>query len=358
MDVRESVQEAERILVVAKLRFMGDSIVATPFLAELRRLAPAANITLMCAPTAAMALMHCPYVDQLVPVEVTGRTRSEQTGQLLRLLRDQHAEVVFLLNRSVHAAWICARAEIPLRIGYLHIASWPLLDLRIPYRVERHEIDCHLDMVRALGVDAGFRLPDLWFTDVERSRSRQTLMGRGWRGEGQPLIGVQPGANDPELREWGHARFAAAADALAERIDGRVVLMGGQSERDTASRTAAVMRYPAINLVGALALRDSLAVIGQCDLWVGNDTGLLHAAAAQRVPSVGLFGPTKRARWGYEQPCHRSLSVELKRGARDDKTLRRSLDAIDEEAVIDAAMSVYQERLACSERAAAVAVSG
>jgi heptosyltransferase-2 len=343
MDVRESVQEAERIAVVAKLRFMGDSIVATPFLAELRRLAAGAHIALICAPTAALALTHCPYVDQLLPVDAAGTTRADQARQLLHLLRDQHADVVFLLNRSIHAAWLCSRADIPIRIGYSSLGCWPFLDVRVPYGFDRHEIDCDLDMVRVLGVETTFRLPDLWLTDAERSRARQILMGRGWRGGEQLLIGIQPGSNDPETREWGHGRFAAVADALAERTGGRVVLVGGQSERDTAARTEAVMRYPPINLVGALGLRESLAIIGQCDLWVGNDTGLLHAAAAQRVPSVGLFGPAKRARWGYELPRHRSLSAELKRGARDGANLRLSMDAIREEDVIGAAVSVYGE---------------
>src|SRR5579884_780345 len=110
-DVRETVEEAERILVVGKLRYMGDSIVATPFLAELRRLAPQACITLVCGPTAALALTHCPYVDRLAAIDTAGRSRREQSRVLLGVLRDFGGDVAFLLNRSVHAALICLKAD-------------------------------------------------------------------------------------------------------------------------------------------------------------------------------------------------------------------------------------------------------
>jgi heptosyltransferase-2 len=154
------------------------------------------------------------------------------------------------------------------------------------------------------------------------------------------LIGVQPGANDPQIREWGAERYARVADALLGEAGGSVAILGGEAERATGERMARAMQSPSFLLSGQLSLRRALALIGLCDLWIGNDSGLLHAAVAQRVPSVGLYGPNKVARWGYDTPRHRSLAVFPATPATDDAAVRRCLDAITEDMVLEAAREV------------------
>jgi ADP-heptose:LPS heptosyltransferase len=98
--------------------------------------------------------------------------------------------------------------------------------------------------------------------------------------------------------------------------------MGGESERETAARTEAAMCTRPVNLVGELKLREALAMIGHFRLWLGNDTGMLHAAVAQRVPSVGIYGPTKAPRWGYDTPQHRSVVYYPERPVDDERYIR------------------------------------
>jgi heptosyltransferase-2 len=339
---RRALAQAERIVIVTKFRFMGDTIVATPFLGQLRRCFPDADITLLTSPSVVTALAHCPHVDRMQALDMrVGRLRHSQ--ELLEALWKGRYQAVFLLNRSLHCALMCALAGIPVRIGYVNEFRRPFLTVPIPYSFDRNEVDCHLDMLRAIGQPAEDALPDLWITEAERQRALDILQERGWPGAGRLLIGVQPGANDPPIREWGAERYARVADALAEETGGSVVLMGGGAERQTAERTARAMHRPAINLTGALELREALALIGLCDLWLGNDTGLLHAAVAQRVASVGLFGPNKVVRWGYDAPRHRSLVVFPEEPARDDATVRRCLDAIPEETVLATARAVLRQ---------------
>jgi heptosyltransferase-2 len=349
---RKALAQAERVAVITKFRFMGDTIVATPFLEQLRRHYPNAHISLLTAPSVVTALANCPYVDRLIPIEMRRNGRWRHSRELYEALRRERYGAAFLLNRSLHCAVICAFAGIPVRIGYINELRRRLLTVPIPYYFDRNEVDSHLDMLRALGLPAEDALPDLWITPEERERAQALLRERGWAGaaSGRPLIGVQPGANDPPIREWGADRYARVADTLVEETGGSVVLMGGAAEQDTARKMAGAMLNGAIDLVGALDLRDALAVIGQCDLWLGNDTGLLHAAVAQRVASVGLFGPNKVVRWGYEAPRHRSLVVFPEQPARDDASVRRCLDAISEERVLETARAVLAQPKDAGER--------
>ena len=120
--------------------------------------------------------------------------------------------------------------------------------------------------------------------------------------------------------------------------------MGGRDEVETAGRTEAALKaagVAAINLAGKLKLRQALSAIGVCNLWLGNDTGLLHCAVAQRVPSVGIFGPNKVLRWGYDCARHKSVVYFPETPAKDDAAVRRALDCIPESEVLRALRDVY-----------------
>jgi len=339
--VLRTLGNASRIAVVTKQRYMGDTIVATPMLRYLREYIPNASITLFTAPSVAIALRNCPYVDRIVPLEYEGKNRLQQARELVRALRSEDFAAAFLINRSFHCALIAVLAGIPIRIGPVCEMRGPFLTVSVPYSFHRHEVDCHLDILRSLGWNADASLPELWLQDAEREAAKAILRRFGWDDAvGRPLLAFQPGANDASIRAWGADRYASVADTLLRETGGAGLMLGGAGERGAADRMAAAARCPLIDLVGKLDLRNALAVIGLADLWVGNDSGLLHAAVAQRVPSVGLFGPNKVARWGYDAPRHRSLVVFPDRPAHRDSEVRRCLDAISEEQVLEAARSV------------------
>ncbi len=338
---RANLTRASRIAIITKFRFMGDTVVATPFFSQLRRHFPHAEITLLTSPSAALALQNCPDLNAIIAIEKKSGERRKHISTLLRTLQAGRFDAAFLLNRSLECAIVATVAGIGTRIGYVNERRGPFLSLPIPYAWDRNEVDSHLDMLRAVGLAASDALPELWITDAERARALEILTLHGWReADGRPLIGVQPGANDAPIREWGAGKFARAADALALETGGSVVIMGGNDERNTADEMAGKMKTPAISLVGRLQLREALAVIGQCDLWLGNDSGLLHAAVSQRVPSVGIFGPNKVARWGYDTPRHRSLVVFPERPAKNDLEIRRCIDAIPESLLLETARQV------------------
>ena len=252
---RQALAQAKRIVILTKFRFMGDTIVATPFFAQLRKHYPNADITLLAAPSVVTALANCPDLDRILPVDMRGRSRWQHGKELHDLLRAGDYQAGFLLNRSLHCAVSCWAAHLPIRIGYINEFRRPFLTVPIPYFFDRNEVDCHLDMLRALGLPARDALPDLWMTEAEKERAQQILRQHGWDGS-RPLIGIQPGANDAPIREWGAERYAYVANTLIAENGGQVVLMGGEAERATAERTAHALQFPVIDLVGKLPLRE------------------------------------------------------------------------------------------------------
>ncbi|MDE2207730.1 MAG: glycosyltransferase family 9 protein, partial [Armatimonadetes bacterium] len=319
---------AKRIAVVAKFGYMGDTIVATPFLHRLRLAAPDAHIDLITSKSGAVAVKNCPWIDRALAVEKGRSSRMGENRALLRALRSPTCDVVFLLNRSFRSAAMAVLAGARLRVGFDNEHRKILLSLPVPYLFDRNELDCHLDLLRSLGVDCEPELPSIWVTDGEREAARSVLRRPGTEAlmPDAFVLGMQPGSNDPAVRAWGVPRYAEAADTIAADLGARVVLLGGAAERQTADQVERAMKTGCINMVGELSLRESLALIGVCTGWIGNDTGLLHAAVAHRVPSVGIFGPTKVVRWGYNTVKHRSVAVFNGGAAASD--IRECLNAI------------------------------
>lgn len=339
---RQSLLRAKRIAVLNKFKFMGDTIVATPLFRQLRQYCPDAEIDIYTSGSAATALEDYPYISRTVSLKQGSGRRLQHTRELVQTLRERSYDVAFLLNRSMQCAIAAQLAGIPTRIGYKAECRSLFLTLPIPYSFDRNEISCHLDMLRALGLPAEDTLPELLFSEPLRSQARTLLEGLGWRGElaGRPLIGFQPGANDAYIREWGADRYAKVADRLIEELGATVLIMGGLEEKETADAMERSMAHPALNLIGKTKLREALALIGECDLWIGNDSGLLHTAVAQAVPTIGIYGPNKVVRWGYDTQRHRSLVVFPERPAETDDAIRQCLDQIPITLVLKTAREV------------------
>ena len=110
-------------------------------------------------------------------------------------------------------------------------------------------------------------------------------------------MAVHAGANFPG-RRWQPERFAAAIDRISTETELKVALVGGPDESDIAAKIMAGTAAPVADLIGALSLETLLALLKEARLFLGNESGPMHMAAAAGTPVVGLFGLTNPVQWG------------------------------------------------------------
>ena len=116
---------------------------------------------------------------------------------------------------------------------------------------------------------------------------------------GNRWLCIGPGANW-EKKIWPAEKFALAADELRGEFDA-LVLMGNKADSRQAELVAGRVRFPCVNLCGQTTLLQAAAVMEKMTLFLGNDSGLGHIAAAVNTPSFTLFGPGQPERyrpWG------------------------------------------------------------
>jgi heptosyltransferase-2 len=335
------ITAARRLLVVTKFRYLGDTIVATPFLRRLKEAVPQAEVTLLTGPALPALLQGCPYLADIRTFDPKGPGRLRRNLALISRLRRARFDAAFLLNRSLHSAFLAAAARIPDRIGFDTEYRGPLLTARVPYDRVRPEIECYLDLLRAVGIPVEYAQPELWVTEAERAQARGMLCGDEG-GLSRPVVLLQPGAKDPYKKQWEAARFAAVADGLAAaRPHATLALIGAPEERPACEKVAALSGARMLNLAGRTSLRAALALLAEADLLIANDTALVHAAAALGTSTVTIQGPQTAGKWGYGPPEHRVVTVPPDAAAPADRHAnRRALDRIPPEPPLAAALEL------------------
>jgi heptosyltransferase-2 len=105
-------------------------------------------------------------------------------------------------------------------------------------------------------------------------------------------VGLSPGAAYGPAKRWPPERVAELGAVLYQEFEARLVLLGGPEERPVADRIKELLKYPVLDLVGRTTLRQALALLSRLKVLVTNDSGLMHVAAALKVPLVAIFGST------------------------------------------------------------------
>jgi heptosyltransferase-2 len=286
-------------ILVRATNWVGDAIMAIPALRAVRVRFPQARIAVVARPYVADIYRGQGICDDLIPYDPKG-THGGLSGRerLARDLRAQEFDIALLLQNAFDAAWLAWRAGIPERIGYARDGRSMLLTKRIPVpkrgEIPSHEQFYYLELLRRAGWINS--LPNescvrLHVTDDDRQAADQTLSKAGARHKVE-RIAIGAGASYGSAKCWPPERFADFVNRFRVHTDADVILFGTASERAVSDAIAAGIKGPSISLVGKTTIADLPALLSQCQLFVGNDSGAMHVAAAVGVPVVAIFGPT------------------------------------------------------------------
>jgi heptosyltransferase II len=286
-------------ILVRATNWVGDAILSIPALNAIRSCWPGAEIVALARPWVAGLYEGQPFVNRVIPLASGGGLRDiRATEEIARTLRAEQFDSAVLFPNSFSSAWLAWRAGIPQRIGYARDGRGLLLTRAIP-PPRRNEIDAHesyyyLNLLRRVGWLSA--IPNVREIKLEISAEARAMAEKRLQAEGAapgaPRIAIAAGAAYGSAKCWLPERFAAVADRFIDDFQATVIMFGASSEQGITSRISAGMRQPPINLAGRTSISELPALLAACQLFIGNDSGAMHVAAAAGVPVVGIFGPT------------------------------------------------------------------
>lgn len=282
-------------IIVRMPNWIGDVVMATPVLADLRRAYPKAEITAMCRAPVCELLKQNPNIDELFCFQRPSLfSRRQEERNIIEKLRKGNYDMGVLLTHSFSSAWWFWLGGVKQRIGYrAHMRSW-LLNHALPFPEnlgKQHLVITYKQLLQPLHIPISDTPPQLYVTDQEIREANALL--REYRVPQQALlVGINPGATYGSAKCWLPERFK---DVSAKLLSDNNVYLLYFGDPATASLINAICKnFPArvINLAGKTSIRELAALISCCRLVLTNDSGPMHIADALKIPTIALFGST------------------------------------------------------------------
>mgnify|MGYP001555974729 CR=1 FL=1 len=288
-------------LLVIRYRFIGDTVLAIPFLRNLRRAFPNAIIDVLSEPVSGDTLKHCPYKNELLyygPRLKGDRKRAAPFPTSLlgaaRFLRARRYDRCYILRRSFSSAILPLLAGIPHRVGFSTEGRAWLLQRSTPY-ADKHEVECFLDVLRADDIPVLDTGNENW-TDPAVDRR----MDAGLRDTGRTRIFICA-KSVFDLKDWAPERFAETIAWLVRDRNAEIHFCDSPGNAayyaSILAGVPAELRAHCHDWSNQLNIAEAGSLLRRMDLAFGIDTGFLHIAASYHIPVVGLYGPLEPWRW-------------------------------------------------------------
>ena len=269
----------------------------TPALAGLKKNFPQARISVLCTGWVAPIFTEHPAVAEVIIFDRENRHRGlSGLWRLTRELKKRRFDMAVLFQNAFEAALLAWLARTPLRLGYNTDARGPLLNRAVRLRPEDkkiHETEYYQQLLARSGLETINTAPVFYLSQESRFKASTRLEALDLTGEF--LLGLAPGATYGPAKQWPAERFAETANMILEGTGGTALIFGSQAEADVTARVKKHLKAQALDLAGRTELGEAGALIERCCLFLTNDSGLMHVAAAVGTPLVAVFGSTNPA---------------------------------------------------------------
>jgi len=295
--------EAVKRVLVVRLRSIGDTVLATPSLFALKRFLPDAEVDILVEDWVAPLLLDHPHVDNVIELERGGVAARMAVARQLRAAR---YDVVYNLHGGTTATFLTRATGARHRVGFktyqyakLHTELVPS-PLLLWGQQKTHSVEQQLTLLGWTGVPVTDRPPTRLGIAPEAAASVEQQLAAAGLADGKIAL-IHPAAAFATKR-WATQNFARVAEYLSERGFAPVAI-AAPHESEILNELVSEARVGILSL--DLSLPEVTALAARSQLFVGNDSGIAHIAAAAGTPSVVIFGSSNVAHW---RPWHRAAA--------------------------------------------------
>jgi heptosyltransferase-2 len=302
-------------LLIRSTNWIGDAVMTTPAVRAIRKNFPDTRISILTKPWVAPVFSDSPYVDNLLIYDKAEKHKG-MVGKirLARELKQYSFDAAILLQNAFEAALITFFAGIPCRIGYNTDVRGFLLTHSVPCTPQikkMHQTGYYLGILQGIGLKTDGLGLDLVVNKKYQKRAAEILEEHGISMSDR-LVGINPSATFGPAKQWFPERYAGLSDKIHEVFGANILLFGGPEDKELGHRIAQMMQHPLVDLCGKTKLEEAIALINMCNLFITNDSGLMHVAAALDIPLIAIFGSTNPITTGPRSKRSKIVRVSIK----------------------------------------------
>ena len=287
----------KNILVFSFSR-IGDVVLSTAVIPPLQRTFPDARISFLVGPKSWEILWGDTRISELIIYDSKGIHKGLKGKlKLIGKLRAKRFDLVIDLRDSILSHLIGAK-------------HWglPLLERFNPEYRNLHAVDRYLNVLQVNGIKDILSLPEIQILPYEKEQARSYLIQRGIK-EKDSLIAIHPGGSW-KYKLWPVQNFAELGNIIAQKYGAKILVFTGPDEVELQDKMSQIMKIKPI-FIKDIGLRQLAAIIQRCQLYIGNDTGPMHIAAAVGTRVISIFGSTDAKRSGPYGNGHIVISKKI-----------------------------------------------
>lgn len=343
--------DTPRVLIIA-MSGIGNLLMQTPMIRRIKEANKTAEISILTAPRGTKeVLTGNPLIkDVLVGIP---KPNLRKRIEMIREISENKFDIgiVAFPGQLITSSSLLFFGKTKKRIGHefdYYFLKKSGLFLTDAIKLEQtHDVQQNLNLVSSLGVSTDATSTEYDFPLNEEDHKIAENFIEEHKIVNRNFIGIHPGTNgDLVYKRWPKERWVNLSDFLSETYKAHILVFGGKDENHLKNGLITDMRHKAINV--ELSLRGTAALIKKCNFFVSNDSGLMHIAVSQKVPTFGLFGPTDEGRtapWGKyghvirAEGTRPNYDVTRLRQISQSKDTDASLLALDEKSVFEKILS-------------------
>lgn len=274
---------------------IGDFLLTLPAISAVRRHLYHAHLAIMGSDDAIELAATREYADEVLPFDwdITSRQHKAKEAARQRLMQKMR-EFDFIIN--YHSFGPIDELLDDCGVNY---ASF---DEQVFFRERKHASEHFSDFVRSIGASSIFSRPKVYLSADEEQFSRNFLTDHGVDLRKDCIVAVHVGSGDPRKR-WFPDRYQQVIHRLVGS-GAKVLLLLGPHDDDIVRLVYEGGEWDNVIIVHDIPIRSVAAILKRATLFLGNDSGLMHLAAAVGIPIVSLFGPSDPVTWGPLGPRH------------------------------------------------------
>lgn len=280
-------------ICILRLSSLGDIVLTSVLLRCLRNQFPDANIVMVTGLNYAEAVLYNPHCNTIITVDTKKGIKQllEKRREIVEHNGGKKYDIVLDLHRNIRTAII--RAGIGKEYGL--IDKFRQQKLELVHRKKgigepiTHIVERYIRTAKQWHIKNDGRGLELWLESEKNSQ--EYLPDIGTKPQ-QNIIGIAPGARHYTKR-YPQEHFIELIKELRNSFsDASFVLFGGEDEKELCKNIEKKIPFPIINYGGNLSISESVKEIDKCSVMISNDSGLMHIAAARRIPVIAIFGST------------------------------------------------------------------
>ena len=274
-----------RILVLVP-NWIGDCLMITPMIRALRDNFPKSHIGILANKRVRDVFRNNPFINEVI--EIKDSISFFDKIRLVKVLSLKRFDTALILKPSFTKSLICKLSRVKSIVGFKS-KKFTFTGIRIePLFKNSHKMDHYLYLLTGLGIKVDRITSEFFLSANDKEKARQILTSVK---KGACLVVLHPKANW-DLKMWPEEYFAELADKLIEKSGASVILTGTNDDLPLIKRIEHLMENKPYILAGRTSLGELAAVLKYADLFISADTGIMHLAAALKIPLIAVFGAT------------------------------------------------------------------